>query len=237
MNILLTNDDGYLSTGITLLKKLLLPYGRVVIVAPSTWMSAKSCSITLGHPISINKIDDDFYSCSGTPADCVSFALSSLNIDFDLVISGINHGLNISYDTMYSGTVGACLEALTFHKKAMAISTNHNFDLVAQFFPQLWDFVWKHQLLSEDYLLNINFPIGDKVQDIALGQLYYRHDRHYFEQREDGYWANRETESDFVHVPDSDCYQVTHDIVSIVPLTKSYFSSSLYEELLKRRND
>lgn len=234
MNILLTNDDGYSSNGITILKSLLNKYGRVVIVAPQGAMSAKSCSITLGSPIQINQIEEDVYSCSGTPADCVSFALSSLNIDFDIVISGINHGLNISYDTMFSGTVGACLEALIFHKKTMAVSTEHNFELVKKYFDDVWEYVFSHQLLGDEYLLNINFPIGEKVSSISLGQLYYRKDQNYFTLQGDGYHAYRYTQKEFDDQKDSDCYQVTHNIVSIVPLTRSYFSSDLYQKIKKK---
>ncbi len=234
MNILLTNDDGYSSTGIQILKKLLLPYGRVVIVAPLEGMSAKSCSITLGKPIQIQKMESDVFACSGTPADCVSYALSSLGIDFDLVVSGINHGLNISYDTMYSGTVGACLEALIFHKKTIAVSTENNFGLVEKRFGDVWDYVIAHQLLSETHLLNINFPLGDEVKKISLGRLHYRQDRNYFVEKPDGYYAYRYMEDFSIAEHDTDLYQINHQTVSIVPLSRSYFSNDLYEKLLKK---
>ncbi|HKM10475.1 MAG: 5'/3'-nucleotidase SurE [Bacilli bacterium] len=231
MNILLTNDDGYSSIGIQLMKKLLLPYGRVVIVAPKEGMSAKSCSITLGRPIQIEEINPDVFTCSGTPADCVSFALSSLNIDFDLVVSGINHGNNVSYDTMYSGTVGACLEALIFKKPTFAISTEDNFALVEQHFSRVWDFINNRNLLSGEYLLNINFPLGDEVKGIALGKLHYRRDKNYFIKKEDGYYAFRYME-DIADAPqNTDLYQVNHDIISIVPLNNSYFSTELFDKL------
>lgn len=231
MNILLTNDDGYSSIGIQLMKKLLLPLGKVVIVAPKEGMSAKSCSITLGKPIQIDEISHDVFACSGTPADCVSFALSSLNIDFDLVVSGINHGNNVSYDTMYSGTVGACLEALIFKKPTFAISTEDNFDLVEQNFSDVWSFITSNNLLSGEHLLNINFPLGNIVKGIALGKLHYRKDKNYFIKKEDGYYAYRHMEDLSAPQKDTDLYQVNHDLVSIVPLNNSYFSSEIFEKL------
>ena len=86
MNILLTNDDGYFATGINLLKYKLSKYGRVVVVAPKKAMSAKSVSITIGESVEVKKLADDFYYMEGTPADCVAFGLSSLNVKFDIVI-------------------------------------------------------------------------------------------------------------------------------------------------------
>lgn len=235
MNILLTNDDGYSSLGILTLKQLLLPYGRVVILAPLGAMSAKSCSITLGSPLHITCISPDVYACSGTPADCVSYALSSLGIDFDLVVSGINHGLNISYDTMFSGTIGACLEAMIFHKKSLAISVHDNFTLVQDHFSTLWEYIFAHDLLGEEHLLNVNFPLGDRVDDIALGTLYYRNDQNYFTKEKDGFLAYRHLQNNFDDQKESDCYQVSHHVVSIVPLSRSYFSPSLYQKLKEKQ--
>ncbi|HPY79864.1 MAG TPA: 5'/3'-nucleotidase SurE [Bacilli bacterium] len=233
MNILLTNDDGYSSVGIQLLKKLLTPFGRVIIVAPKESMSAKSCSITLGKPIQIEKMEEDVFACSGTPADCVSFALSNLEINFDLVVSGINHGVNVSYDTMYSGTVAACLEALIFRKPTIAFSVETNFDLVMNHFKEVWDYIFDNHLLTRTFLLNVNFP-DDEVKGIAVGKLHYRQDRNYFVKKEDGYFAYRYVEDISRAKPDTDLYQINHGIVSIVPLNRTYFSSSTYTKLKKK---
>ena len=126
MNILLTNDDGYNSEGIHILKELLNKYGTVVIVAPKGAMSAKSVSITLEKGIKVEQVDKTTFICEGTPADCVSFGCNALSIKFDLVVSGCNNGFNLSYDTMYSGTVGAALEALTYGIPSIAVSREYN---------------------------------------------------------------------------------------------------------------
>ena len=150
MNILLTNDDGYMSIGINLLAKMLSKYGRIVIVAPKNAMSAKSVSVTLGTPIEVKKIGEDIYSVDGTPADAVAFGLSSLDLKFDLIVSGCNNGWNISYDTMYSGTIGACLQALTYRLPAIAVSCEGNFEILESNFEKVMDYILNHNLLSTE---------------------------------------------------------------------------------------
>lgn len=231
MNILLTNDDGYNSEGILKLKEKLVKYGRVVIVAPLEHMSAKSASMTIGN-IQVFDKGNDTFAIDGTPVDCVSFALAALDIDFDLVVSGCNNGLNLSYDTMYSGTIGAALEALSYRKPAIAVSAEVNhFDKI-EFFDKVWNFIMNNNLLSNEYLLNINFPVTD-VKDIKLGKLFYRNKDYYFVKSDKGYFACRNINFDYENYPDTDCYQVNHGTISIVPLNKSYFSNEIYEKLIK----
>ena len=190
MNILLTNDDGFDSYGIRLLKEKLVKYGRVVIVAPDSPMSAQSVSLTIGHLLHLKEMEKDIFSCDGTPADCVSMGLSLLNIEFDLVVSGCNNGLNISYDTMYSGTIGAGQQALMFDKPAIAFSSPWNdFNVVEERFDEVFEYIVRHKLYSKDYLLNVNFP-AHEFKGIALGTLYYRDDYQYMEKQEELARAN-----------------------------------------------
>ena len=236
MNILLTNDDGFDSYGIRLLKKKLEKYGTVVVVAPDSPMSAQSVSLTIGRPIHIKKEEENVFSCDGSPADCVSMGLSILNIDFDLVVSGCNNGLNISYDTMYSGTIGAALQALMFGVPAVAFSTPYDdYAVIEDKFDEVFDYIKKHELISRDYLLNVNFP-EKEFKSIKLGTLHYRKDIQFMTEQDGGYYAYRHMEKEFGSYPDSDCYQVTHGIVSIVPLGKSYFNDELYQSLRKKVN-
>ncbi len=234
MKILLTNDDGYNSYGIRLLKDKLEKYGTVVIVAPDSPMSAKSCSLTIGHPIHIKEEEKNVFSCDATPVDCVSMGLSLLNIDFDLVISGCNNGLNISYDTMYSGTIGAAQQALMFGVPSIAFSTPYDdFSVIEEKFDEVFAFILKNELISKEYLLNVNFPFKE-YKGLSLGTLYYRNDYQYMEKEGDGYFAYRKLEKGYDSHPDSDCYQVEHGIVSIVPLNKSYFNEKIYDDLTKK---
>ena len=234
MKILLTNDDGYNSDGIMTLKRCLSKYGRVVIVAPKFPQSAKSAALTVGKPLNLEYHGNDIYSFDGTPADCVAFALTSLDMDFDLVVSGCNAGLNLSYDTIYSGTIGACLEALVFRKKSIAISSHtRDFPKVEENFDKLWAYINKRHLLSTRYLLNVNFP-DDDVLGIEVGRLHYRKDNFYFVKEKDGYYAYRNCETNFEQLKGTDCYQVTHGIISIVPLDRTCYSEDIYNELIHR---
>ena len=232
MNILLTNDDGYDAKGIRVLFKLLSKYGTVVIVAPDSPRSAGSASVTLGKPIQIEKVEDRIFKCSGTPVDCVSLGLCVLNIDFDMVVSGCNNGLNISYDTMYSATVGAALEGLMFFKPSVAFSAHPGTDFkeVEEHFDEVWEYIHNNKLLSNEYMLNVNFP-ENEVKGIGIGGLYYRHDQNYFTKDEDGFWAYRYMQENFEDDKETDCYQVTHGIISIVPLNRTYYQKGMKEML------
>ena len=220
MNILLTNDDGYEAYGINLLARLLSKYGDVYVVAPKTVMSAKSVSIILSHPISVEKVNDHLYVLDATPADCVAFGLSSLDIKFDLVVSGINHGHNISYDTMYSGTIGACLQALTYRVPAIAFSCEHNFEIVEKYFDRVFEFAQKE--LSEQYLLNINFPLGEVVNDIKFTHIYYRKEVTFYKNVDGNlYQALRSLHDEECEDTKSDVYAVHHHTVSITKLRRT----------------
>ena len=222
MNILLTNDDGYNSEGILLLKEKLSKYGTVVVAAPLNHMSAKSTSITLGRGFAVKQIDGTTFAVDGTPADCVSFACNALSIKFDLVVSGCNAGLNISYDTMYSGTIGATLEGLRNKIPSIAFSCHFNFELVKEHFDEVFEYVLNKHILSTEYLLNVNFPMGEEYKGIKISTLHYRDDTNYFIKKDDGYWAYRHCETDFSNDQDSDCFLVEHGYVSITPLNKSF---------------
>lgn len=225
MKILLTNDDGYSAFGIQLLYNLLSKEHQVVIVAPNHPNSAKSVSITISEPSEVMKIDDHTFSMVGTPADCVAFGLSSLDTKFDLVISGCNHGLNVSYDTMYSGTIGATLQALTYEVPAIAISSENNFNIVEKEFLNVFNYVLEHNLLSKDYSLNINFPVGDKVKAIKETHIHYRSKKeatYYLKVAGNKYQAVRDIVDKDCSDENSDVYAVYNDIVSITKLKRTF---------------
>lgn len=230
MKILLTNDDGYNSEGITILKNKLSKYGEVFIVAPLNHMSAKSCSINIENSVKANFVDDHTIALDGTPADCVDFAFDQVCKDFDIVISGCNNGINISFDTMYSGTIGASLQAIKHHVPTIAFSCEHNFDIVRKYFDDVWKFIIDNNLSTNKYILNVNFPVGDKVSSIELGRLFYRKDNTYFAKVKDEFFALRTVDNEGAP-KDSDVYQVYHDIVSIVPLNGTLFQEVDLEDL------
>lgn len=221
MNILLTNDDGYEAKGINLLAKLLKKYGDIYIVAPKHSMSAKSVSIILDKPIEVKKLSKNLYVTNGTPADCVAFGLSSLDVKFDLVISGINHGHNISYDTMYSGTIGACLQALTYKVPAIAFSCEHNFEVIEEHFDEVMNHIFNLKLLSNEHLLNVNFPLTNEVVGIRHTNIYYRPQATFYERvGDDLYQAKRNLKDEECNDLNSDVFAVNHGYISISKLNK-----------------
>ena len=99
MKILVSNDDGFLATGINVLTDALTEIADVVVVAPDRNRSAASNSLTVISPLRVSKVADNRYSVDGTPSDCVHLALTGLLDDEpDLVVSGINHGANFGDD-------------------------------------------------------------------------------------------------------------------------------------------
>ncbi|MFA6801031.1 MAG: 5'/3'-nucleotidase SurE, partial [Acholeplasmataceae bacterium] len=127
MNILVVNDDGYEAEGLKLLVRALQPFGTIYVSAPKTHQSGKSHAITFNKRIETYFVDTIIGSKSslvvdGTPADATRLGLKLFNVDFDLVVSGINFGANIAKDIFYSGTVAAALEAKILGVDAIAIS-------------------------------------------------------------------------------------------------------------------
>ncbi len=128
MHVLLTNDDGVFGEGLRVLREELLALGaRVTVVAPEGERSGVGRAITIDGPVSVKPAggtaESPVFACSGTPVDCVRIGLlSELVARADLVLAGINHGLNAGDDATYSGTVGAALEAALLGYPAAAFS-------------------------------------------------------------------------------------------------------------------
>jgi 5'-nucleotidase len=179
MRILISNDDGVNTLGIRLLAEWAKKLGEVVVVAPKIEQSAKSHAIEIVHPIEIKEVDfiDGVraYSVDSTPADCVRFGLLGLGEKFDLVLSGINKGINVGDDIVYSGTVGAAEEAAKLGVKSIAFSSEPNDQAIAAtYLDQVYDYIVKNKLLEINDMYNINIPA--KVKDIRItyqGTAYY----------------------------------------------------------------
>jgi 5'-nucleotidase len=123
MKILVSNDDGYLATGINALIDALEPMADVTVVAPDRNRSAASNSLTLSRPLRVAEYAQNRYKVDGTPSDCVHLAVTGLLDDEpDLVVSGINHGANLGDDTIYSGTVAAAMEGRFLGLPTIAVS-------------------------------------------------------------------------------------------------------------------
>jgi 5'-nucleotidase len=166
MIIVLTNDDGYQSEGITTLEEVLVKAGHEVwVCAPTDERSAQSHAMTLKGKVRFTRYAKQHYHCSGTPADCILYGMhgEAIPVKPDVVISGINHGYNASTDILYSGTVGAASEAALRGYKAIAISARRNYENDVYPFTQAATFLAENlevflELCSEEVILNINVP-------------------------------------------------------------------------------
>jgi 5'/3'-nucleotidase len=165
--ILITNDDGIFSEGIKLLAESLRALAEVWVVAPDREQSASGHALTLSRPLRMQKVEEKRYAVDGTPTDCVNLAVLSLLKDDppDLVVSGINFGLNLGDDVTYSGTVSATFEGTLLGIPSVAFSQEvaegFSFAPAAAFARELCSILLAGKLdLPRDLLLNVNVPAG-----------------------------------------------------------------------------
>ncbi len=181
MRILVTNDDGIFSEGIRVLVDALRPLGDVWVVAPDREQSATGHSLTLHRPLRMQRLEEQEFSVDGTPTDCVNLAVLWLLKESppDLVVSGINFGLNLGDDVTYSGTVSATFEASLLGIPSIAFSQeigeHFSFDRAAEFAADFVDAVLAEPL-PPDLLLNVNLPVGaiKGVSFTRLGKRVYK---------------------------------------------------------------
>jgi 5'-nucleotidase len=169
MRILLSNDDGCRAPGLRALADVLRPVCELTVVAPDRNRSGASNSLTLLNPVRATRHDDGVVCVDGTPTDCVHLALTGLmEVEPDIVVSGINNGPNLGDDVLYSGTVAAAMEGRHLGLPAIAVSC-------AAFEPEHYDTAARVTLLliqrlqidrlANDAVLNVNVP------DVPFAQL------------------------------------------------------------------
>lgn len=128
MRILLANDDGIFSTGLAAMERALRRLGEVCPAAPATEQSGVGPAITFLNPLSVKKAYRNGklwgYAVEGTPVDCVKIGIAELAGGIpDMVVSGINNGLNVGINVLYSGTVAAVQESAWRGIPSFAVST------------------------------------------------------------------------------------------------------------------
>lgn len=228
MKILISNDDGYLATGIQTLARYLTDEATIRVVAPDRNRSAASNSLTLEYPLRIQKIQDAVYSVNGTPTDCVHLAVTGAFEDVpDMVISGINHGANLGDDTIYSGTVAAATEGRFLGLPAIAVSLTgdrpRHFETAASVIVDLLRRL-KRVPLPADTILNINVPNVplEAIEGLEVTRLGFRHRSEKLEEIKDPvgrrlYWIGPAGPGEDAG-PGTDFHAIAHNRVSITPL-------------------
>ncbi|UWQ15543.1 5'/3'-nucleotidase SurE [Aliiroseovarius sp. M344] len=200
MRILITNDDGINAPGLKVAEaiaqevamELAGEKAEIWTVAPAFEQSGVGHCISYTHPFMIAEHAPRRFAAEGSPADCVIAAIYDVMPDRpDLVISGVNRGNNSAENALYSGTLGAAMEAALQGLPAIALSQymgkgtmglDNVFDAAAAGGGEivrrlLADAPWEH---GADYRLfyNVNFPpvAADLVKGVRAAPQGWRHD-------------------------------------------------------------
>ena len=162
LRILVTNDDGIRSPGLLMLAKAVAALGEVWVVAPDRERTAVAHAVTLHKPLRVHEVGKRMYAINGTPVDCVNLAL--LNIlpkRPHLLLSGINRGVNLGDDILYSGTVSAAVEGTIHGVPSMAVSQEgreeFRFATGAYYALRVARLIIQRGL-PEETLVNLNIP-------------------------------------------------------------------------------
>ena len=240
MKILITNDDGIQAAGLPGLVAWAKKYGEVTVICPKVEQSGKSHGIEIHKPFTLDKVDMGegvtAFALDSTPADCVRYAILGRKEQFDLVISGINRGLNVGADIMYSGTVGAVCEAVNLGVKALAFSTTPAYYMeAAQHLDDIYAYILENKLFDHNEFYNVNIPAHpNKIVITRQGGPYYSdeftlaygkvtpHGIDVFTPCADG-------------TVDTDCVLRCGNI-SIMPLTNQRTNMAVYQSLAEKLN-
>jgi 5'-nucleotidase len=228
MRILVSNDDGYFSPGITLLAERLAAFGEVTVVAPERDRSGASNSLTLDRPLIVRRAANGYWFVNGTPTDCVHLAVTGMLDPLpDLVVSGINLGANMGDDTIYSGTVAAATEGYLLGIPSLAVSlaskTGRHFETAAAVATRMVE-RFRRTSMPGPVLLNVNVPdvpLAD-LGEIEVTRLGRRHKaepvtRVRTPRGETGYWIGAAGSAQDAG-PGTDFHAVSVQRVSVTPL-------------------
>src|SRR2546423_2577751 len=231
--ILVTNDDGVDSPGLSALARALKTVDDVCVIAPNRNWTAAGHTKTLDRPLRVTEVTLPgtrlrAFSCDGSPSDCVALAFLGLVPERPrLVVSGINTGPNLGSDITYSGTVSAAMEGVVSGVPAIAIS-------LADYYE--WDFLYAASFaarlarrvlrvgLERDVLLNVNVPRGSRrdIKGVQVTRLGRREDNDELIRRKDplgrdDYWIGGAPPSR-AGQPRTDGHAVEAGYVSVTPI-------------------
>lgn len=235
--ILITNDDGVQSRGLQHLANLAREYGDVVVMAPDRNASGVSASITCTRPLRVKTISEEegisIHACDGTPADCIKMGVEHFCPHRpDLVLSGINYGSNASINVVYSGTIGAVIEACLDGFQSIGFSLlNHNpqadFNACTPSIRHIIRQVLQHPL-PDFTALNVNIPHlpAEKIKGIRICRQARAAWEDSLEKRTDSngkpFWTmtGRFVCNNPEH--DTDEYCLSNGYVSVVPVSPDF---------------
>ncbi len=212
LKILLANDDGIHAPGLLAMRTALAQLGDVLVVAPATEQSGVGHSITYLSPLTCKEIfDGDAFrgwAVDGSPADCVKLGVAELaGGEVDLIVSGINGGLNAGINVLYSGTVAAAIEGAFFRIPSIAVSLEFDphadFEAAAELAVAIIRQILTHSGKDSE-LYNINIPtaatrafrsgVAPEVHCVPMG--VERYGDHYIKRQDpkgrNYYWSTND---------------------------------------------
>ena len=246
--ILVTNDDGVDAPGIKHLIELLRPVANLLVVAPDKGQSAMSHAVTIKSPLLLTMLKKEpgleIYACNGTSVDCVKLALNELrkNNKPDFVCSGINHGPNSSISVIYSGTMGAALEAAIHGIPSIGFSVlDHSihaeFGVARKFVPKIIS-AFMQNGFDKHTCLNVNFPKtnpnevkGMKVCRQARSRWVEEFDKRIDPYNREYYWLTGHFHNYEPDATDTDDWALRNNYVSIVPVQFDFTAHNMIEDL------
>lgn len=237
LQILISNDDGVSSHGIQALARAMKQVGHVTVVAPEREQSTMGHALTLHKPVRLFRVHSepgmDQWAMSGTPADCVYMGMRHvLKARPDIIISGINNGVNVGNDIYYSGTVAAAREGAVMEIPAIAASLDYHhepgkppstlFEDAAQYLVGLVREVLAHPL-PPNCMLNVNFPNlpFNKIKGTVVAKQGFRIYTDSVKEKRDNrkkpyFWLGG-TYAGFKPIAGSDCEVLDKGFISVTP--------------------
>ncbi len=245
--ILVTNDDGIYAPGLKTLIEIAGKLGDVIAIAPDEGRSGMSHAITIKYPLRIKKLREEdglqFYSCSGTPADCVKIAINQImDRKPDLLLSGINHGSNSSISVVYSGTMAAAIEGGLHAVPSVGLSVT-DYSSKPDFSGAV---LYGERIIKQTILeglppgvcLNVNFPKlsageirGIRICRQARGLWIEEFDKRTDPHHRDYYWLTGYFENYEPDAEDTDEWALKNKYVSVVPVRIDFSDLNAMEKL------
>lgn len=243
MNILITNDDGIASRGILSLEKVLSTKHSTYLIAPLKERSATSMALTIFDSMRVERVNPNHYIVDGYPVDCVNIGLhGEIFPKIDLVISGINRGVNMGHDVHYSGTVGAARHAAVHKVPTLAISSGKresDADYTAEAEIVLRMIESEYVNFQKGIVYNINFPkiykpYPESIRYTELGLRTYsdRYDKKVlYENISEFFLGGSELGHNMTSLSDFEAYQ--NGYISITPILLNTTDKKELERLNK----
>lgn len=240
MHILITNDDGIHAPGIIGLANEFSKYANVTVVAPEYEQSGVSHALTFLKPINAIALPSAFhnvkrFAVNGTPSDCTRLGILELcGTQPDVVISGINCGLNVGVNCLYSGTIGGAREGSFFELPSFAVSLEvlhkgqpdtHHIQRASQLSRELILDRLLPNIKSKMTMYNINLPLAAMEQsvDVATVPMETRRFDYHFDKGNDPagrpYYWTKHVASEIRNLNGTDVSAVEHGKIAVTPMT------------------